>query len=146
MSGAEGPPAGRNVADRAREAGLIARYLLGEAPRPEEAERWAHAVESAAAPLERARDRRLWALGMRSPFWLGLVDAGLALADPHSPVRHRVCLMLAVLEASPAHVRKFESRDEPWSALPALAGRGILAALRSAGGFALVRSWGWLWR
>ena len=29
-------------------------------------------------PLESERDRRLWALGMRSPAWLGLVDAGLA--------------------------------------------------------------------
>jgi len=129
-----------------REACVLARYLIGEDPRPEEAGRYALALKTVALPLERERDRRLWALAMRSTTALGLVDAGLALADPYSPVRQRVCLMLAVLEASPAHTRHFLSAAYPRAALLGLGLRMAGAALRSAGGLALVRSWGILWR
>ncbi len=127
-------------------ARLVGRHLIGEDPTAEEAARWLHAVELAAAPLEHERDRRLWALATRSGPALGLVDAGLALADPHSPVRQRVCLMLAVLEASPEHVGRFEARPIGPGGWLALSLRGALAVLRSAGGLALVRSWGLLWR
>ena len=129
-----------------REASVLARYLIGEEPRPEEAVRYALAIEAAALPLERERDRRLWALAMRTPSALGFVDAGLALTDPYSPVRQRVCLMLAVLEASPAHTRHFLSAAYPRAALLGLGLRMAGAALRSACGLALVRSWGILWR
>ena len=134
------------LAGQEREARVLARYLIGEDPRPEEAGRYALAVEAAGVPLERERDRRLWALAMRSTSALGLVDAGLALIDPHSPVRQRVCLMLAVLEASPAHTRHFLSAAYPRTALLGLGLRMAGAALRSACGLALVRSWGILWR
>jgi hypothetical protein len=135
------PPAGQE-----REARTLARYLIGEDPRPAEAGRYALAIEAVALPLERERDRRLWALAMRSRTALGLVDAGLALVDPYSPVRQRVCLMLAVLEASPAHTRHFLSAPFPRVALLGLGLRMAGAALRSACGLALVRSWGILWR
>jgi hypothetical protein len=133
-------------AGREREARRLARYLIGEDPLPGEAARYALALDAAALPLERERDRRLWALAMSSTTALGLVDAGLALVDPYSPVRQRVCLMLAVLEASPAHTRHFLSAPYPRAALLGLGLRMAGAALRSAGGFALVRSWGILWR
>ena len=129
-----------------REARILARYLIGEEPRPEEAGHYALAIESVALPLERERDRRLWALAMRSTTAIGLVDAGLALVDPYSPVRQRVCLMLAVLEASPAHTRHFLSAPYPRVALLGLGLRMAGAALRSACGLALVQSWGILWR
>jgi hypothetical protein len=134
------------LAGQEREASLLARYLIGEEPRPEETGRYALAVTAVALPFERERDRRLWAFAMRSTAALGLVDAGLALTDPHSPVRQRVCLMLAVLEASPAHTRHFLSAAYPRAALLGLGLRMAGAALRSACGIALVRSWGILWR
>ncbi len=128
------------------DARRIARHLVGEEPRPGVCARWLEALEVAAAPLARERDRRLWALARRPGPWLGLVDAGLALTDPHSPVRQRLCLMLAILEASPAHVGRFLERDlSPVAFLP-LAARGVLAGARSAAGLLVVRSWGVLWR
>ncbi len=127
-------------------ARLIARHLIGEEPTSDEVARWVHALEIAAAPLERARDQRFWMLATRSQLTLGLVDAGLALTDPHSPVRQRIGLMLAILEASPAHVTRFEARARSGVELVALAPRAALAVLRSAAGLALVRSWGVLWR
>jgi hypothetical protein len=60
-------------------------------------------------------------------------------------VRLRVCLMLAILEASPHHASRF--LPSPWrsTTAPALVGRGLLGLLRAAAGLALVRSHGVLW-
>ncbi|OGF23068.1 MAG: hypothetical protein A2V63_09400 [Candidatus Eisenbacteria bacterium RBG_19FT_COMBO_70_11] len=131
---------------RLDEAALLARYLVGETPRPQEAERYREAVRLRGVELARARDRRLWDLMMRRPAMIGVVDAGLALTDPHSPVRHRIYLMLAILEASPAHCRHFLPAPYPRVRLAGVAWRGALAALRALAGIALVRSYGVLWR
>jgi hypothetical protein len=128
------------------DADRIARHLIGEAPSEAEAARWIEAVRRRAAPLATARDRRLWELAMRHPWRIGLVDAGLALVDPHSPVRHRLFLMLAILEASPRHCARFLPASHSRAALAALALRGVAAALRGAAGWALVRTCGVLWR
>ncbi len=123
----------------ADDARRIAHGLIGEDPDPFEIERWRRAVALVALPLDRPVDRRLWALARRGGPWMGLVDAGLALLDPWSPVRHRLYLMLAVLEASPSHVARFEARDTPpMAALAALAWHGVRGALRALLGLALV--------
>lgn len=123
-----------------RLATALARHLVGETPRPEEIARWKSAIVAQRADLVSARDRALWARIERFPWLIGPVDAGLALADPHSAVRHRVLLMLAVLEASPHHTRHFLSADRGPLSLLALIPRLALAALRSALGLILVRS------
>lgn len=126
-------------APTAEDARSLARALVGEAPTAEEITRWQAAVAACAGPLARPIDRALWSLARRGEPALGLVDAGLALSDPYSPVRHRLYLMLAVLEASPAHVARFEAPDRPaLSAGLALAARGALAVARSLGGLVLV--------
>jgi hypothetical protein len=129
-----------------REAERFARYLVGEAPRPEEIERYRQAVELRDARPRTARDRRLLECMVRHPWTIGPLDAGLALADPESPVRMRLCLMLAVLEASPAHCRRFLPAPYPRAALLGLALRMAAAAARAALGLAMVRTWGLLWR
>jgi hypothetical protein len=130
-------PAGTATDDRTARA--IARQLIGEDPSEAEISRWQRAVAARCAPLERERDRRLWRLIETRPSWIGIVDAGLALTDSASPIRHRLYLMLAVLEASPAHTRRFLSRDYPRFTLIALAARMALAAARGVCGAVLVR-------
>ena len=130
----------------AREAHRLARHLIGEDPLPEEVQRYLRAIEVRGATLERPRDARLWQLMMRRPWLIGVVDAGLALTDADSPIRQRLCLMLAVLEASPAHCRRFLPAPYPVTALAGLSLRMAAAALRSALGLVLVRTWGLLWR
>ena len=130
----------------AREAERFARYLIGEPPRLEEIERYRRAVELREAAPRTERDRRLLECMIRRPWTIGPLDAGLALTDPESPVRFRLCLMLAVLEASPAHCRRFLPAPYPQAALLGLALRMAGAAARSALGIAMVRTWGVLWR
>lgn len=136
----------RAEAPSEREAQQFARYLIGEPPRPEEIERYRLAVELRDAAPRTERDRRLLACMVRRPWTIGPLDAGLALTDPDSPVRFRLCLMLAVLEASPAHCRRFLPAPYPRAALLGLALRMAGAAARSALGLAMVRTWGVLWR
>lgn len=90
----------------AREASSLSRYLVGEEASPVLAARYAAAVarlcpaESAALRAARARPSRL-------PY----LDAGCALLRPADPLRQRVLVMAAVLEASPDHVDRFLPRD-----------------------------------
>jgi len=129
-----------------REAQGFARYLIGEPPAPAEIERYRRAVEIRGAEPRTGRDRRLLECMVRHPWTIGPIDAGLALTDPESPVRFRLCLMLAVLEASPAHCARFLPAPYPRTALFGLALRMAGAALRSVLGVAMVRTWGFLWR
>ena len=129
-----------------REAEHFARYLIGEPPGPMEVERYRRAVELRGAVPRTERDRRLLERMIRHPWTIGPLDAGLALIDPESPVRFRLCLMMAVLEASPAHCRRFLPAPYPKGALLTLALRMAAAALRLGVGLAMVRTWGVLWR
>ncbi|MBI1798818.1 MAG: hypothetical protein HYR73_03940 [Candidatus Eisenbacteria bacterium] len=124
----------------------VARFLIREEPRPEEIARWRDAVRAHGAALTRERDRRLWSLLRSAPWLTSMVDAGLALSDPHSPVRHRHYLMLVVLEASPHHTRRFLPCDTSRFALIALGGRMVLAVLSATLGVVLVRATAWIWR
>lgn len=121
------------------DARRIARALVGDDPTPDETARWQDAVATVALPLAGPGDRALWDVARRGGAGLGLVDAGLAFLEPYSPVRHRLYLMLAVLEASPAHVPRFEAGDRPAGAvLASLAARGALAVVRSLAGLVVV--------
>lgn len=130
------------TAPSAEDARRVARALVGDEPTPEEIARWLSAVTTVALPLDRPVDLALWSIARGGGLGLGLVDAGLALTEPYSPVRHRLYLMLAVLEASPAHVARFVAQDRPpVLAVAALGFRGTLAALRAVAGVAFVTAW-----
>lgn len=121
-----------------QEARRIARYLLNEEPFPDEVDRYVKALDSGAAGFTTQGEQRLWGLAMRSKFWLGLVDAGMAIRGPHSPIRHRIYLMLALLEASPRHTAHFLSKPYGPIILGGHVLRSGLAVLRSLAGFILV--------
>jgi hypothetical protein len=134
---------GRPQATSFADAHRIGRALLGTDPAPVTAGRWLEAIDRAAAPRARGRDRKLWNHARRGTPWLELVDAGLALVDAHSPVRQRVYLMLAVLETTPEHAARFEPHASSAAvALARLAIRGTIGALRTAIGAPLVIVYG----
>ena len=125
---------------------MVSLALVGEEPTGEEAARFEDAVRLRAPELPNERDRALWRLAMRGPGHVRLVDAGLAFADPYSAVRHRIGLMLAILEASPHHVRHFlPSRWTPLTPF-AIAGAGFAGVFRVLAGLIVVRSHGAIWR
>jgi len=124
------------------EAGVIARRLIGRDATEAERSRYAEAVERRAIPLS-PREARLWRRMLARPPLYDAVDAALALVRPSSPIRQRGYMMLAVLEASPAHTDAFLARERARplvvlsvlaaaaaGALRALAGLLVLATTR----------------
>ena len=137
---AEGGETGDSAAQR------MAHALIGERALAEEVARWQGALLAHDARLITPLERRLWDLMVGAPWLITTLDAGLALGDPHGAVRHRLYLMLAVLEASPAHTRHFLPREFAAVGMTLLVWRGGLAGIRSVLGFALVRVLAFAWR
>lgn len=90
---------------RERAAYLLARYLVGAAADERETALFLRACEH--APLTTDAERRQWATLLARPWAIGMLDAGLAWVAPDGALRHRVLLMLAILEASPRHAARF---------------------------------------
>jgi hypothetical protein len=112
--------------DLQHEAGVIARCLIGRDPTDAERMRYAEAVTARAVPLT-AREARLWRRTIAHPRLFNPVDAALALRRPTSGIRQRGYIMLAVLEASPAHADLFLARERT----RALVALSVLAAVAS---------------
>lgn len=91
---------------------MVARCLIGREPTDGERARYADAVARQTTALH-GRDARLWRRIVTYPWLYNAVDGALALIQPASPIRHRTYLMLAVLEASPAHAELFLARARP---------------------------------
>lgn len=87
----------------AREADIFARYLAGAAATPYQAERYA-AGQAALPPTATAFDEAQLALARTHPVLTRAADAYGRLLAPRSLLRHKLVLMLAVLESSaPSH-------------------------------------------
>jgi hypothetical protein len=82
------------------EADTLGRYLIGCFPTDEERLRYATAIAKTGLPMN-AREELLWNRMMDHPAIIPSVDAALALKDPLNPLRHRIFVMLAILEAGP---------------------------------------------
>lgn len=86
---------------------MLGLYLLGKRPDEEFVRRYCEAMALGACGRMNSWDERLWRIGLRSPRSMKLIDSGLAMHSPFSPVRQRLLLMLAILEASPANSDQF---------------------------------------
>ena len=86
----------------AEDCKLIARYLLDDDPAPELVERYRAGCNSMLASSDPTKDRS-WSWVRTHPWSLPFMDAAAAWLEPSSPVRLRIYLMAALLEATPAH-------------------------------------------
>lgn len=103
------PDRGRRPTDDGagrREARLFGRYLVGEEPGEPFVERYLAAADallsSSPGPVVR--------FALRRPWTLPLLDAASAVVRPRGPLRSRLLVMAAVLEASPAYADLFLPR------------------------------------
>lgn len=120
------------------EGATLGRYLLGCPVAPESGRLYARAIQQGHAALDQA-EVRLWARALRRPWLLACVDAALALVNPRGGIRRRLLLMLAVLEASPAHCDHFLPQPGVGRATVTVLVAGARAVLRAAVGMILLR-------
>jgi hypothetical protein len=88
------------------EAATLGRYLIGSSPTDEEKARYVSAIETIALPMSE-QEKMLWARMMNHPTLIPSIDAALALRNPLSPLRQRIFVMLAILEAGPGRTQHF---------------------------------------
>lgn len=116
----------------------LGRYLLGKTPSPELQARYAEALRT----IEGARPARSAALETvrAKPWTLPYLDAACGFFRPDDPLRKRLLLAAAILEATPDHADDFLPRRHSRAMLLALlAWNGLRAALKLAVGVVLLR-------
>ncbi len=125
--------------DFAEEGLVLARYLLrGREAAPEAVERYAAACGKLFGGPAAPEDLALLELVRRRPWALPLLDAAAALVRPHSLLRKKLFLMLAILETMPAHAETFAPRPGPrWRVILRLAVWGALGGLKATLGLVL---------
>lgn len=132
--------------DIGREAQILTRYLIKEKPREKEVSLYATALSSHDASLTTKRDEHLWQLMMRNPSLIGIVDAGLALTDPHSNIRRRIFLMLSILEASPGYAATFMRDTIPVREFVTTGVKVCWGVTQAIIGYVFIRTASLLWR
>lgn len=88
------------------DANLIGHYLLNQEPSHFAITLYGIAIQKHHVLLD-SQDQKLWNFMIRHPWAIGWIDSGLALLKPHSAVRQRVFVMLAILECLPEYYNLF---------------------------------------
>ena len=115
----------------AAECRVFCRYLTREEPSDYVLGHYARARASAEAPAAApVLDRGLLALARRGPLLTRVADGYSRIFQPHSTLRRRLILLLAILENSPPSARSLNSAREGRPL--ALLGRLALTMLGSA--------------
>jgi hypothetical protein len=124
----------------AAEAAHFTRHVLGVSELdPALAARYAEGCARLLAAPEPPRETALVAFAVRRPWALPFLDAACALVAPQSLLRRKLLLVLAVLEATPAHLAVFTPRPQPrWLLILRLGGWGLKAGLQAAVGLCLL--------
>ena len=130
---------GESIQIVSNEAQVLSKYLIGESCSDDTVRHYAEAVNKLNAILNES-EQKTWNQMLGSSFYLKLVDSGLAIVNPQSPLRKRIFIMLTLLESSPDHVKYFLPQDRSiWYLIP-LGFRAGLSALYLILGVMLVRA------
>jgi hypothetical protein len=125
------------------EALVFGRYLLQRQPDNCSLALYEQAVAKLSLVLT-PEDEQLLQFMLRRPWSIGLIDAGLALLNPHSQVRRKIFVMLAILETQPQYAHLFLPQARGFSYFLSILWIGFRASGKAALGILLVkglRSW-----
>lgn len=94
-----------------KECRIITRYLVGQPPSREIEQRYVDGAAILPVAEATSEDVAVADFAFRHPRALPYLDAALGLIRPHSLLRSKLLLMVAILEASPDHCGVFLPRD-----------------------------------
>jgi hypothetical protein len=120
------------------EARVIANYLLGITPSTPSEQLYEEGLRELDIRID-PNNARQWNICLRHPILLPFVDAGLAMIDPHNPIRRRINLMFAILETDPGLADKFLINTNKVSWYFQYAYYGSRAVFRSIVGLIIVK-------
>ena len=122
-----------------REAQVLSKYLVGRECSSVIAQRYQDAANKLNAVLNDS-EQKSWDKMLSSPFYLKLIDSGLAITNPQSSLRKRIFIMLAILEASPDFTQSFLPQERSIFYLIPLGFRAGLSALYLVFGILIVKA------
>ena len=121
-----------------REAEVLMRYLLDQAPPAGLTERYAAACARLFPDPPSGFEATQLATVLKWPWTLPLLDAAAGVWRPGSLLRRKLLVALAILETTPELTARFVARDPgPPRVLWLLAVTGISAGLKASAGTAL---------
>jgi hypothetical protein len=129
-----------SIAALVEEGRILSRYVLGgEETTREILERYARASTVVFQGSPPPGDLAVLRFIRRRPWSLPLLDAAAGLIDPDSLLRKKLLLVVAILEATPAHVETFTPRPSSRVAVMArLAIWGTSSVLKALAGLAIL--------
>jgi len=127
----------RSENELAAECVVLARYLVGQEPTREIVDRYIAA--NRILLLDQSRDQAELEFIHRHPSALPLLDAAAGFLKPESTLRKKALLLIAILEATPAHADFFlGSPQHPIQLCCSLAWQGTRAAAKALIGIPLM--------
>lgn len=109
---------------------MLAGYLLGRTPGQSVRSLYRSAMERMPVLLE-GKDARLMEFALKYPAFVGLIDAGTALARRDSNFRKKLVAMFAIVECSPSHSALFLPSERNRLYLAWVVWAGFRAALKA---------------
>jgi hypothetical protein len=120
-----------------QEAVIVCRYLTGRVPGDKVVALYCQAHNRLPLQLS-AKEAATWQHCLSSPFVMGCVESALAIKNPRSGIRHKITLMLAILESAPAFHAYFLPQQRSAFYLFKLFFTGIKAVLKTMNGYLLL--------
>ncbi len=99
------------------EGRVFGRYLVGRTPSDTLVERYCEANRTLFATPPADHDAAVIAFARRHSWSVGLLDAAAGLLRAGGPLRSKLLILAAILEASPDFSEDFLPRQERWPAL-----------------------------
>lgn len=116
------------------EAQRLSRYLIGEDCPEATVQHYAAAVQKLFAILT-PDQQKVWDRMLRSSLYMKLIDGGLAVTNPQSPLRKRIFIMLTLLESRPEFTQYFLPQERSiWYLIPLGFRAGLSAVYLVSGG------------
>ena len=91
------------------EACKLSSYLINKKIGTDLETRYENAIQIKKV-LMNSSEQKLWNLMLKNSLILVSVDSFLALTNRYSPIRQRICIMLAILEAHPDYFSSFYNK------------------------------------
>lgn len=82
------------------------RYILHQQPNEQCLALYKQAMEKLEIQLDE-EDEKIFHFMLQHPWLMGMIDAGLAITEPHSQVRRKIFVLLAIFETQPQYADLF---------------------------------------
>ena len=120
------------------EAETFGYYMLKKKPSAFVVDLYNQAMDKLKINVE-GKDMKLLNFMLRNKWSIGLIDAGLAFTNPHSVIRRKLLIMIAILECQPEYCPMFLTKNEKPVYILYIIWCGIRAVMKTIAGIILLK-------